>query len=58
MITGIKMENKNITPKIDEKARDTYRKCCKKKGHIISGQFEIMIGNKLKRGIKDERRHY
>ena len=52
MITGIKMENNNITPKIDEKARDTYRECCKKKGHIISGQFEIMIGNKLKKRDK------
>ncbi|MGC8979029.1 hypothetical protein [Caldisericum sp.] len=43
------MGSKNITLKVDEKLYDAYKECCKKKGLIISRQFEIFIEEELKK---------
>jgi len=48
------MGSKNITLKVDEKLYDAYNDYCKKKGLVISRQFEIFIEGELKRN-KEER---
>lgn len=42
------MGSKNITLKVDEKLYNAYKELCKKKGLIISRQFEIFAEEKLK----------
>lgn len=42
------MPSKNVTLNVDEDLYDKYRKFCKKKGLIISRQFEIMMEQQMK----------
>ena len=42
------METKNITLKVNSELYNTYREFCKKKGWIVSRQFEIMIEKQIK----------
>jgi len=44
------MPNKSVTLKVDSKTYDKYREFCKKKGIIVSRQFEIMMEDQLKNG--------
>jgi hypothetical protein len=44
----IDMPSKNVTLNVDEDLYDKYRKFCKKKGWIISRQFEIMMEKQMK----------
>jgi len=43
------MESKNITLKVNSELYDKYRELCKKKGLIVSRQFEICMEEHLKR---------
>jgi len=43
------MTSKNITLKVDENLYLAYKELCKKKGLIISRQFEIFAEEELKR---------
>jgi len=45
------MESKNITLRVNSELYETYKKFCKKKGLLLSRQFEIMIEEQLKRGL-------
>jgi len=45
--------SKNITLKVDEESYKAYKNYCKKKGLIISRQFEIFIENELSRKDKN-----
>ena len=49
------MRNKNVTLKVDTSLYEKFRKYCKKKGLIISRQFEIFMENELKRDENSER---
>jgi hypothetical protein len=42
------MESKNITLRVNSELYDKYRELCKKKGLIVSRQFEIMIEKQLR----------
>jgi antitoxin component of RelBE/YafQ-DinJ toxin-antitoxin module len=42
------MESKNITLRVNSETYDKYRDMCKKKGLLISRQFEIMMENQMK----------
>jgi hypothetical protein len=42
------METKNITLKVNSSIYDKYREYCKRKGLIVSKQFEIIMEEKLK----------
>jgi len=42
------MNTKNITLKVNSELYDKYRAYCKKKGLIVSRQFEIMMEEQLK----------
>lgn len=42
------MESKNITLRVNSNSYDNYRGLCKKKGLLVSRQFEIMIEKQLK----------
>ena len=46
---GVNMESKNITLKVNSEIYDKYREYCKKKGLIVSRQFEIMMEEQLKK---------
>ena len=46
------MSSKNVTLNVDEDLYNKYREFCKKKGWIISRQFEIMMEEQL--GVKKE----
>lgn len=46
------METKNITLKVNSDLYDKYREYCKKKGLIVSRQFEIIMEDQLKEGAK------
>ena len=48
------MKTKNITLKVNSNLYDKYREYCRKKGLIISRQFEIMIENQLKERDQNE----
>jgi len=48
------METKNITLKVNSDLYDKYREYCKKKGLIVSRQFEIMIEKQLREGAKSQ----
>ena len=45
------MESKNITLRVNSQLYDVYKELCKKKGLLISRQFEIMMGKKLKEEV-------
>jgi hypothetical protein len=49
------MGSKNITLKVDEKLYNAYKEYCKKKGLVISRQFEIFVEEELKRNKEKER---
>ena len=42
------MSSKNITLRVDSKTYDYYRDFCKKKGWLISRQFELMMEEQMK----------
>lgn len=42
------MDTKNITLKVNSELYDQYRELCKKKGLIVSRQFEIMMEEQIK----------
>ena len=44
------MESKNITLRVKSELYDKYREFCKKKGLLISRQFEIMMEKQLNGG--------
>ena len=48
------MDTKNITLKVNSDLYDKYREYCKKKGLIVSRQFEIMIEKQLREGTKSQ----
>ncbi|MBN1389490.1 MAG: hypothetical protein JXA22_02495 [Candidatus Thermoplasmatota archaeon] len=41
------MPSKNVTLNVDKYIYDKYREYCKKKGLIVSRQFEIMMEEQL-----------
>lgn len=43
------MGSKNITLKVDEDLYNAYKEYCKKKGLVISRQFEIFAEKQLKK---------
>jgi hypothetical protein len=46
----IDMSSKNVTLNVDEALYNKYKAFCKKKGWIISRQFEIMMEEHLGEG--------
>lgn len=42
------MESKNITLRVNSELYDKYREFCKKKGLLISRQFEIMVEEQMR----------
>ena len=46
----IYMPSKNVTLNVDEELYGRYREFCKKKGWIISRQFEIMMEEQMGEG--------
>lgn len=48
------MGSKNITLKVDEKLYNAYKEYCKKKGLVISRQFEIFVEEELKKNKEKE----
>jgi len=46
------MSSKSVTLKVDSKTYDNYREFCKKKGLIVSRQFEILMENELEKNGK------
>lgn len=49
----MKNKTKNITLKVNAELYEKFRKYFKEKGLIISRQFEIFMGNKLKNEERD-----
>lgn len=47
---GCKMSSKSVTLKVDSDIYDKYRDFCKKKGIVVSRQFERMMEDHLKKG--------
>lgn len=43
------MNSKNVTLKVDSSVYDRYRKLCKRKGWIVSKQFEIFMEESLRK---------
>lgn len=41
------MESKNITLRVNSELYDKYRALCKKKGLLVSRQFEIMMEGQI-----------
>jgi len=48
------MDTKNITLKVNSALYDEYREFCKKKGLIVSRQFEIIMEEQLKKEKKSK----
>ena len=46
------MNSKNITLKVNSKLYDRYRGHCKRKGLIVSRQFEILMEEELDKNGK------
>lgn len=47
------MESKNITLRVNAQLYENYKDFCKKKGWLLSRQFEIMMEEQLKKeGIR------
>ena len=44
-----KIVSKNITLRVNSELYDKYRELCKKKGLLVSRQFEICMGEQMKR---------
>ena len=42
------MESKNITLRVNAQLYETYKDFCKKKGWLLSRQFEIMMEKQMK----------
>ncbi len=42
------MSSRNVTLSVDEVLYDKYREFCKKKGLLISRQFEIMMEEQMR----------
>jgi hypothetical protein len=49
---GQDMTSKNITLSVDEEIYNKYRDYCKKKGWLMSRQFEIFMEEQLKENLK------
>ena len=47
------MATKNITLKVDSGIYDKYRGLCKKKGWVVSRQFEILMEEQLEKESKE-----
>ena len=47
------MESKNITLRVNSKLYDEYKELCKKKGLLLSRQFEILMEEQLKEENKN-----
>ena len=43
------MDTKNITLKVNSEIYDNYRGFCKRKGWIVSRQFEILMETQMKK---------
>lgn len=43
------MPSKSVTLKVDSKTYNNYREYCKKKGLIVSRQFEILMEGELQK---------
>jgi len=43
------MASKNVTLRVESKLYDKYREHCKKKGLLVSRQFEIMMEEQIKK---------
>ena len=43
------ISSQNVTLKVNSEVYQEYRKLCKKKGLIVSRQFEIMMEEQMKR---------
>jgi hypothetical protein len=43
------MESKNITLRVNSQLYENYKDFCKKKGWLLSRQFEIMMEEQLKK---------
>ena len=54
LIRGVKMPSKSVTLKVESELYDKYREFCKKKGLIVSRQFEIMMEEQMKEGAKSQ----
>jgi len=52
----IYMPSKNVTLNVDEELYDRYREFSKKKGRIISMQFEIMMEEEMGEGYNMNQR--
>lgn len=48
------MESKNITLRVNSELYNNYKKMCKKKGLLLSRQFEILMEDQLKEENKNE----
>jgi len=48
------MGSKNITLRVNSKLYADYKELCKKKGLLLSRQFEILMENQLKEENKNE----
>ncbi|MBT3720253.1 hypothetical protein HN827_08760 [archaeon] len=46
------MSSKNITLRVNEELYEEYRNYCKKKGFVISRQFEIMMEKQMEEDTK------
>ena len=49
MLRLSKMKTKNITLKVNADLYDKYREYCRKKGLIVSRQFEIYVEKELEK---------
>tara|TARA_Y100000310_G_scaffold326434_1_gene391333 strand:- start:2680 stop:2853 length:174 start_codon:yes stop_codon:yes gene_type:complete len=45
---AVNITTKNITLKVNSEIYDKYRYLCKKKGWVVSRQFEILMENTLR----------
>lgn len=45
---GVIMESKNVTLRVNSGLYERYKKYCKKKGLLVSRQFEILMETQLK----------
>ena len=50
------MKSKNITLRVNSRLYDQYKEFCKKKGLLLSRQFEIMMEKQLIRENKNVKR--
>jgi len=45
------MPKKNITLSVDMNLYENYAKFCKKRGWVVSRQFELMMENQMKKEV-------